>query len=54
MTTKTEVERLLLDNRVAEGLDFILSHLKEPIWPRTISTKSTEGRQIPVYSKQQA
>jgi Primase X len=54
MTTKTEVERLLLDNRVTEGLDFILSHLKEPIWPRTISTKSTEGRQIPVYSKQQA
>ena len=23
-------------------------------WPRTISTKASEGRQIPVYSKQEA
>jgi hypothetical protein len=36
-------------------LDFILSHLKNPNrWPRTISTKSTEGKQITVYSKQEA
>ena len=27
------------ENQVAEGLDFILSHFNNPIWPRTISTK---------------
>jgi len=44
-----------LENSVAAGLDFILSHFKEPIiWPRTISSKATEGRQVPVYSKQEA
>jgi Primase X len=37
-----------------EGLDLILSHFHEPLWPRTISTKSTEGRQIIVYSKEEA
>ncbi len=41
--------------QVTEGLDFILTHLKNPKrWPRTISTKATEGRQIAVYSKQEA
>jgi Primase X len=43
-----------VEQKIADGLDFILSHLKEPIWPRTISTKTTEGRQIPIYSKQEA
>jgi Primase X len=37
-----------------EGLDFILSHFEEPVWPRTISTKTTEGRQILVYNKEEA
>jgi hypothetical protein len=36
------------------GLDFIISHLNEPIWPRKISTKTTEGRQVMVSSKQEA
>jgi hypothetical protein len=36
------------------NLDFILSHFEEPIWPRTISTHSTEGRQILAYNKEQA
>jgi hypothetical protein len=36
-----------------EGLDFILSHFKEG-FPRTISTKVTEGRQVVVYSKDEA
>ena len=32
-----------------------MSHLKNPNrWPRTISTKSTEGKQITVYSRQEA
>lgn len=52
--TTAETERLLIDKSVAEGLDFILSHFKEPIWPRTISTKATSGRQVPVCSKQEA
>ncbi|HKG30666.1 MAG TPA: hypothetical protein VKA91_05295 [Nitrososphaeraceae archaeon] len=41
--------------QVIEGLDFILTHLKNSTrWPRTISTKASEGRQITVYSKQEA
>jgi hypothetical protein len=39
---------------IEEGLDFILSHFPEPAWTRTISTKSTEGRQLFVYSKEEA
>ena len=35
------------------GLDFILSHFEEPIWPRTISTRTTEGRQVLVHSKEE-
>jgi hypothetical protein len=37
-----------------EGFDYLLSHFKEPIWPRTISTKTTDKRQILVYSKEGA
>jgi hypothetical protein len=36
------------------NLEFILSHFEEPIWPRTISTHATEGRQILVYNKEEA
>jgi hypothetical protein len=39
---------------VSDGLDFILSHFKEDYFPRTISTKTTEGKQIVVYSKEEA
>jgi hypothetical protein len=51
---KLGTEETQIEGSVAAGLDFILSHLKEPLWPRTISTKATEGRQVPVYSRQQA
>jgi Primase X len=42
-----------------EGLDFILTHFVDDaesssIWPRTISTKTTEGRQVLVYNKEEA
>ena len=37
-----------------EGLDYILSHFEEPVWPRTISIHATEGRQILVYNKEEA
>src|SRR5215207_1955230 len=39
---------------VEQGLDFILSHFPEPIWPRTISTKTTEGKQILVFNRKEA
>jgi Primase X len=39
---------------ISEGLEFILGHFEEPVWPRTISTHATEGRQILVYSKEEA
>ena len=41
------------DSVVKEGLDFILGHFEEPIWPRTIFTH-TLGRQLLVYNKQEA
>src|SRR5687768_9237998 len=37
-----------------DGLDFILSHFEEPIWPRTISTYATQGRQTEVFNKEEA
>lgn len=50
---KFTFNNLLLDSTVIEGLEFILSHLEEPLFPRTISTKTTEGRQILVNSRQE-
>ena len=38
---------------VKEGLDFILSHFQGD-FPRTVSTKTTEGRQVVVYNKEEA
>jgi hypothetical protein len=39
-----------------EGLDYILSHFEgQPrLFPRMISTKTTEGRQVVVNSKEEA
>jgi hypothetical protein len=40
---------------IEDGLDFILSHFPPTIlWPRTISTHTTEGRQVLVYSEEEA
>lgn len=39
---------------IQEGLNFILNHFQEPIWPRTISTLATNGAQITVYNKEEA
>jgi hypothetical protein len=36
------------------GLDFILSHFEEPIFPRTYSTKTTENHQYIVYTREEA
>ena len=32
-----------------ENIRFILSHFQEPLFPRTISTRASEGRQLPVH-----
>jgi hypothetical protein len=46
----------LLAQAVEEGLDFILDHFQfqDFIWPRTISTKTSRGRQILIYNKEVA
>ena len=36
------------------GLDFILSHFCEPLFPRLISTKTTQYRQVLVHSSEEA
>jgi hypothetical protein len=41
------------DNRMRESLDFILSHLQEPIFPRKIMTKDL-GYQVEIFNKQEA
>jgi hypothetical protein len=41
-------------NLIEDGLDFILGHFQDCLFPRTISTKTTEGRQVPVYNKEEA
>ena len=39
---------------ISDGLDYILSHFEEPLFPRTISTKKTENRQVVVNSRDEA
>jgi len=39
---------------LSDGLDFILSHFEEPIFPRTISTSKTQNRQVEVFGRENA
>jgi hypothetical protein len=40
---------------IEEGLDYILSHFEgQRLWPRTISTRITENRQVTVRSREEA
>jgi hypothetical protein len=39
---------------VNQGLDFLLTHLKKPDWPRNVATELTKGSQITVYTKEDA
>ena len=48
------VDITIVERQVTKGLEFILSHLSKPYWPRNISTRLTEGRQFTVYSKLEA
>ena len=43
-----------IERQVSNGMESILKHLNEPNWPRTISTKLTEGRQFTVHSRLEA
>lgn len=45
-----------VENKLGDGLDHLLSHFEseDPIWPRTISTKTTEGRQVVVFNRMEA
>ena len=36
------------------NIDFIIRHFQEPVWPTTLSTKTTEGRQVLVFNKEDA
>ena len=50
----TVVNQQLPLSVVNEGLDCILTHFEIPRWPRRISTKLTEGKQVLVYNKEEA
>jgi hypothetical protein len=39
---------------IFSGLEFLLSHLSKPDFPRTIATKLTEGKQVPAYDNIEA
>jgi hypothetical protein len=39
---------------VHPGQSFVLEHFEEPVWPRTVSTKTTEERQVLIYNKEEA
>jgi len=41
------------DDKIRENLEFILSHLQQPIFPRKIMTKDL-GYQLEVFDKQEA
>lgn len=42
------------EQNLSNGLDFILSHFQEPLFPRTISTFKTCNKQLEVFSKENA
>jgi hypothetical protein len=39
---------------IEDGLDIILSHFREPVWPRAASTRTTECRQVLVHTRDEA
>lgn len=51
MTVSTTVDTMIIN----EGLDLILSHFQhQQLWPRNISTTTTENKQVLVSSKEEA
>lgn len=43
-----------IQKEVAEGLDVILNHFLGDVWPRNISTRTAQGKQVLVSSKEEA
>jgi hypothetical protein len=41
-------------SELSDGLDFMLAHFTEPIWPRNVSTAATQDRQKPIYDRDRA
>jgi hypothetical protein len=41
-------------NAVRDWFDFLLNHFQDPLFPRTVSTRETEGRQVLVFSREEA
>ncbi|HEY7569883.1 MAG TPA: DNA primase noncatalytic subunit PriX [Nitrososphaeraceae archaeon] len=52
--TVTPVTPISLEHFCIKGLDFVLNHFRSSLWPRTISTKATQGKQVIVNSRYQA
>jgi hypothetical protein len=48
------LDHSIVERQVTVGLEFILSLLSKPDWPRTISTKLTEDRRFTAYSRLEA
>ena len=43
-----------LPQDIEQGLDFMLAHFEEPIWPRNVSTAATQDRQKVLYDRDRA
>jgi hypothetical protein len=43
----------IVHRKVEDGLDFILNHLQEPLFPRKVMTKDI-GYQVEVFNKEEA
>lgn len=53
--TSLQPQQHSTENEIEEGLDFLLSHFNQDrLFPRKIQTSKSEGRQIEVFSKQEA
>jgi hypothetical protein len=50
----TPPQTISIEETTKEGIQFILQHFVEPLWPRTVSTKLTDNRQVSVYNIDQA
>ena len=41
------------DDSISDNVDFILKHFSDPVYPRTISTYKSHGKQFEVFSKEE-
>ena len=46
-----EQEKFPATQQISKGLDFILGHFEEPLFPKTISTFKTQNRQIKLLTR---